>query len=132
MNKLGPKVPPNLHKRIWAIIQYGYPFSLSYQNTLSLQIIQWLLEIMLCKVWINLNIISRESVNILSKMLKNKKLWTLLIVLFIPLLFKKKLSSVEIQDKRNGKAYQFIKKCLKNMIFSLKIVKKISISIFNF
>jgi hypothetical protein len=47
-------------------------------------------------------------------MLKNRKFGTLLIVLFIPLLLKKELTSTEIQDKRNGKEDQ------------------ISISIFNF
>jgi hypothetical protein len=32
--------------QIWAMVWYAFQFSLSYQNTLNLYIIQWLLEIM--------------------------------------------------------------------------------------
>jgi hypothetical protein len=40
--------------------------------------------------------ILRESFNILSKILKNMKFWTIFVILFIPLHLKKELSSTNI------------------------------------
>ena len=44
---------------------------------------------------------------------KEQELWTILLILFIPLLLRKELSPVEIWDKRNGNEQQLITKLLK-------------------